>query len=103
MKSTIKKNKESVNRQLSVENQDSSNSSEEKLVEFKEVENSPLVIAIDRTEKKTRYCVLLGNSRLSEIFDSEEKAVLDAKRTDMNRLVQVIAIVQERMLNLKNE
>jgi len=59
-------------------------------VTIKELPNNPLFII----REKGDFFVSLGNYRVSEVFDNEDQAIKDAKRTDLERIVQLIEVVQ---------
>ena len=60
-------------------------------VTYAAVENTPFTIA----KHENNYYVLMGMHKLSNAFESEEEALADAKRTDWDRLLQVVGIAVE--------
>lgn len=69
-----------------------SDSSNEELITFQEVENTPFTVI---THKDQGSAVFLGKFRLSHYFSEEKEAFEDAKRMDWERLIQVMGVVAE--------
>jgi hypothetical protein len=69
------------------------------LVERENVENTPFTIY--KHEKE--WFVLIGMYRLSESFKTKEEALEDAKRTDWERMMQVMGVMIENYNKNKEE
>ncbi len=90
MKSTPKNSLENMSKETI-----NSASSSNELVEVKPIPNTPFAaVKVD-----TGWFLCIGKYRLSEILDSEEAVIEDAKDTSWDRLMQVILAVNQ--LNFK--
>lgn len=87
--------KESLNTQTSVEKLDNKNSNSE-MFESTQIEETPFTI-IKHDEK---YFGVLGNHRITQIFDTKEECEADLKDINWNRVMQVIWAVVEKFTKL---
>jgi hypothetical protein len=87
--------KESLNTQTSVETLDNKNSNSE-IFTHDQVEDTPFTI-IKRDEK---YFGVLGNHRVTQLFDTKEECEADLKDINWNRVMQVIWAVVEKFTKI---
>ena len=75
----------------------SKNKKNTKLVEFKQVKETPFTLAKQNEE----WYILLGKYRLSEGYETEKEAEKEAKRVCWNKIMQVnsVIITEEKQLN----
>lgn len=87
--------KESSNTQTSVETLDNKNSNSE-MFTHEQVEETPFTI-IKHEEK---YFGVLGNHRVTQLFDTKEECENDLKDINWNRVMQVIWAVVEKFTKI---
>jgi hypothetical protein len=87
--------KESLNTQTSVETLNNKNSNSE-IFTHEQVEETPFTI-IKHDEK---YFGVLGNHRVTQIFDTKEECEADLKDINWNRVMQVIWAVVEKFTKI---
>lgn len=87
--------KESSNTQTSVETLDKQNSNSE-IFESSQVEETPFTII----KHKEQYFGVLGNHRVTEIFDTKEECEANLKDINWNRVMQVIWAVVEKFTKI---
>lgn len=73
--------------------------SNKEMIKLNEVKNTPFSILEKLENEEYEYYVMLGKYRLSESFKSLEEAMEDAKRTDWERLMQVVGVMVEEFNN----
>lgn len=75
-----------------VEDTNKQNSFEEnnEIIKYSEVEDTPFTI-INKENKE--FFVVMGQHKVSEVFNTAEEALEDAKRADWSRVIQVVAIL----------
>lgn len=89
------KTQESLNTLTSVEKLDNRNSNSE-MFESTQIEETPFTI-IKHDEK---YFGVLGNHRITQIFDTKEECEADLKDINWNRVMQVIWAVVEKFTKI---
>ncbi len=89
------KTQESLNTQTSVETLDNKNSNSE-IFTHEQVEETPFTI-IKHDEK---YFGVLGNHRVTQLYDTKEECEADLKDINWNRVMQVIWAVVEKFTKI---
>ena len=91
--------KQEIGRLENTNNSDllSKNEKNTKLVEFKQVKETPFTLAKQNEE----WYILLGKYRLSEGYETEKEAEKEAKRVCWNKIMQVMSVIitEEKQLN----
>jgi len=87
--------KESLNTLTSVETLDNKNSNSE-IFTHEQVEETPFTI-IKHDEK---YFGVLGNHRITQLFETKEECEADLKDINWNRVMQVIWAVVEKFTKI---
>jgi len=87
--------KESLNTQTSVETLNNKSSNSE-IFTHEQVEETPFTI-IKHDEK---YFGVLGNHRITQLFDTKEECEADLKDINWNRVMQVIWAVVEKFTKI---
>jgi hypothetical protein len=64
------------------------------LVKRKEIKDTPFTV-ISLTEQNEHFAVL-GDYRVTEVYDNPQTAEKEVKKVTWNRLIQVILILQEK-------
>ena len=85
--------KESKEQELLSTNANETNNSdvsEKQVREFKEYEELKPIYIVKHDGK---WFACLGNFRISELFDKEDEAIQDAKRTDISRIMALMSIM----------
>lgn len=67
----------------------------EELITRKKVKDSPFEV-IGLVEKK-EYFATLGEYRITEVYNTEKKAVDQVKKMNWNRVIQVVMILIEKL------
>ena len=67
----------------------------EELITRKKVKDSPFEV-IGLVEKK-EYFAVLGEYRITEVYDTERKAIDQVKKINWNRVIQVVMILIEKL------
>lgn len=89
------KTQESLNTQTSVETLDNKNSNSEIFTQ-EQVEETPFTI-IKNDEK---YFGVLGNHRITQLYDTKEECEANLKDINWNRVMQVIWAVVEKFTKI---
>lgn len=89
------KTQESLNTLTSVETLDNKNSNSE-IFTHEQVEETPFTI-IKQDEK---YFGVLGNHKITQLFDTKEECETDLKDINWNRVMQVIWAVVEKFTKI---
>lgn len=87
--------KESLNTQTSVETLDNKNSNSE-MFESTQVEETPFTII----KHEEQYFGVLGNHRITQLFNTKEECEADLKDINWNRVMQVIWAVVEKFTKI---
>lgn len=89
------KTQELSNTQTSVETLDNKNLNSE-IIETNQIENTPFTI-VKHDEK---YFGVLGNHRITELFETKEECEAELKEINWNRVMQVIWAVVEKFTKI---
>lgn len=89
------KTQELSNTQTSVETLDNKNLNSE-LLETNQVENTPFTIV----KHDNKYFGVLGNHRITELFETKEECETELKDINWNRVMQVIWAVVEKFTKI---
>ena len=65
------------------------------LIKRKEVKNTPFTI-ISKTDTNEHFAVM-GDYRITEVYDSQNKVEKEVKKITWNRIVQVMMILNEKV------
>jgi len=65
------------------------------LIQRKEVKNTPFTI-ISKTDTNEHFAVM-GDYRITEVYDSQNKVEKEVKKITWNRIIQVMMIVNEKV------
>ncbi len=87
--------KDSLNTQTSVETLDNKNSNSE-IFTHEQVEETPFTII----KHEEQYFGVLGNHRVTQLFDTKEECEADLKDINWNRVMQVIWAVVEKFTKI---
>lgn len=68
------------------------------LVEFEQLENTPFTIV----KKEDEFFGVLGEHRVTEIFNNIDELKKDLEQINWNRIIQVIWGVVEKFKNIEN-
>lgn len=100
-KKTIIQSKEQLYKEKGIINSIYSNDDEQLFV------HQNKVVAIVHRKKENIFFCVIGEKRISEMFDTIEDAIKDAERTDIERIMHMIGVVceyykkEEKINNLK--
>lgn len=71
------------------------------LISRKEVEGTPFMI-ISKNDVNEHFAVL-GEYRITEVYDDVKMVDKEVKKVTWNRIIQVIMIMNEKNINLKDK
>ena len=71
------------------------------MIKREDVKNTPFTI-ISLTDKNEHFAVM-GEYRVTEVYKTKEKAKKEVEQITWNRIIQVIMILNEKNVTLKNQ
>ena len=89
---TLEKTSEELNEQTSA------NTTDNKGFLYEAIENTPFSLCYN----EGKWFGLLSNKRLTEFYDNKEECIKDVTNMTWDRIVQVIWVISEKMIEIKN-